>query len=111
MSKMLELHLPQVVVGGRHLTYYVAIGSILTVVWLLQRKKKLEVDVPFYKAAKTKWMFDSETQILDSYRKVRLASLHDDGGVWLVGDELLTGWSSSSGIEHTRSKRRRAFKY
>jgi hypothetical protein len=71
MASTMELHLPHVVVGGRHLSYYIAIGALLFVGWLLFSKRQKHVDVPFYKAAKTKWMFDAETLILDSYTKVR----------------------------------------
>ncbi len=74
MKSTLELHLPQVVVGYKKLGYYVAIGAVLFAVWLLQSwqtRKRKQVDVPVYKAAKMKWMFDAETLILDSYGKVR----------------------------------------
>jgi hypothetical protein len=74
MTSSLELHLPQIVVGSKHLGYYVAIGAVVFAAWLLQTlqaRKQKQVDVPFYKAGKMKWMFDAETLILDSYSKVR----------------------------------------
>ncbi|OHW96647.1 cytochrome p450 [Colletotrichum incanum] len=72
MSSMpMELNLPRVVPGGRHMSYYVAIGTILLVAWLFQSRKKKLPEMPFYEAAKTKWMFDAETLIRDSYSKFR----------------------------------------
>ncbi len=55
------------------LGYYVAIACILLaacVFRLSSGKVKSHVDVPFYKAAKMKWVFDADTLIRDSYRKV-----------------------------------------
>jgi len=75
----MPIHLPHVVVGGRHLAYYVAIGTVLLIAWAWKLKRRrsqqaLVADVPFYKAGKTTWMFDAETAILDSYSKVRSTS-------------------------------------
>lgn len=72
MSSMLELHLPQAVVQSKHVSYYVAIGAVLFVAWLLQPKKQRLSGIPFYSASKTRWIFDSEKLILDSYGKVGL---------------------------------------
>jgi hypothetical protein len=71
----IDLHLPHVVAGGRHLTHYVALGTVLLMAWLLKWRKPQQqlVNVPFYKARMTKWIFDAETLILDSYSKVRPA--------------------------------------
>ncbi|TEA12755.1 Cytochrome P450 monooxygenase BOA4 [Colletotrichum sidae] len=69
-SVPMDLSLPQVVPGGRHASYYVAISAILVVAWLFQSRKP-KLPLPFYKAAKTKWMFDAETLIRDSYKKFR----------------------------------------
>ncbi|KAJ0167756.1 Ent-kaurene oxidase [Colletotrichum tanaceti] len=72
MSSMsVELNLPRVVPGGKHINCYVAISAMLVVAWLLQSRKKKLPEMPFYKAAKTKWMFDAETLIRDSYSKFR----------------------------------------
>lgn len=71
MSSMpMELNLPRVVPGGQHISYYVAISAMLVVAWLFQSRRPKFPDMPFYKAAKTKWMFDAETLIRDSYGKV-----------------------------------------
>lgn len=67
----MELNLPRVVPGGKHISYYVAISAMLIVAWLFQSRKQRVSAIPFYKAAKTKWMFDAETLIRDSYGKVR----------------------------------------
>ncbi|KAI3527672.1 cytochrome P450 [Colletotrichum filicis] len=72
MSSMpMELNLPRVVPGGQHISYYVAISAMLVVAWLFQSRRPKFPDMPFYKAAKTKWMFDAETLIRDSYGKFR----------------------------------------
>ncbi|WYZ46533.1 hypothetical protein EsH8_IX_000758 [Colletotrichum jinshuiense] len=72
MSSMpMELNLPRVVPGGKHISYYVAISAMLIVAWLFQSRKQKVSAIPFYKAAKTKWMFDAETLIRDSYGKFR----------------------------------------
>ncbi len=55
---------------GRHLNYYVAIACVLLVGYLFRSSKQKRLDLPFYKAAKTKWIFDAETLIRDSYNKV-----------------------------------------
>ncbi|OLN97589.1 Ent-kaurene oxidase 4 [Colletotrichum chlorophyti] len=70
-STPVELKLPQVVPGGKHISYYVAISAVLLVAWLFQSRKQKLPDMPFYDAAKTKWMFDAETLIRDSYSKFR----------------------------------------
>ncbi|KAH6669138.1 ent-kaurene oxidase [Plectosphaerella plurivora] len=67
----IDLQLPHIVAGTRHLSYYVAIASVLCVAWLCQSKKQKQIDVPFYKAAKTKWLFGAEGLVLDSYNKFR----------------------------------------
>jgi hypothetical protein len=70
---MMDFHLPRVMVGGRHVSYYVAVGTVLLVAWLFRWRRSQQpplAHVPFYKAGKTKWMFDAETAILDSYSKV-----------------------------------------
>ena len=62
---------PHPVFGAKLLTYYVAIGAVLVVAWLIQPKKQCStIPVPFYKAPKTKWIFSAETLVKDSYRKV-----------------------------------------
>lgn len=67
----IDLHFPSVVVGGRNLTYYLALDGLLFLAWAWRnRGPALVVDAPFYKASKLKWMFDAESLILDSYSKV-----------------------------------------
>lgn len=77
-----------VVVRSQHLSYYVAIGTILLVAWLFQSSqtnKTKGVKAPFYKASILKWYFDAETLVRDSYTKVTTPSkftmdfVDDDG--------------------------------
>lgn len=69
----LDLQLPHVVSGGKRASYYVAVAFILFAAWLIQsRKQSAKIEVPLYKASKTKWIFDAETLIKDSYGKVSL---------------------------------------
>ncbi|CAM1510239.1 Fc.00g005740.m01.CDS01 [Cosmosporella sp. VM-42] len=68
----IDLPLPHVVSGGKRLSYYVAIALVLLAAWLMQsRKQTSKLEVPFYKASKTKWIFDAESLIKDSYSKFR----------------------------------------
>lgn len=77
-----------VVVRSQHLSYYVAIGTILLVAWLFQSSqthKTKGVKAPFYKASILKWYFDAETLVRDSYTKVKTPAKFnmdfvDDGG-------------------------------
>ena len=72
MGTTIDLPLPSVVVGGKNLTYYLAISAILFLAWAWRSRKPAPgVDAPFYKASKLKWMFDAENRIIDSYNKVR----------------------------------------
>ena len=64
----IDLHFPSVVVGGRNLTYYLALGGLLFLAWAWRNRGPAWA--PFYKASKLKWMFDAESLILDSYSKV-----------------------------------------
>lgn len=67
----IDLHFPSLIVGGRNLTYYVALGGLLFLAWAWRNSRPaLVVDAPFYRASKLKWMFDAESLILDSYSKV-----------------------------------------
>lgn len=100
-SLPLELSLPQVVPGGKHISYYVAIGAILVAAWVLQSRKP-KLPVPFYKAAKTKWMFDAETLIRDSYAKVSCSVRVDTGN-----SNIFHSFAMAS----IRSKRRKACKF
>ncbi|KAK0392115.1 hypothetical protein NLU13_1613 [Sarocladium strictum] len=50
-------------------TYYFTITAVLFVVWLLRTNNRGKIDAPFYKASLTKWLFDAETLIRDSYVK------------------------------------------
>lgn len=72
MGTETELQLPPGVIGGRDITYYLAISVILFLAWTWRNRKPASgVDAPFYKASKLKWMFDAESLIIDSYNKVR----------------------------------------
>ncbi|KAM5356401.1 hypothetical protein ACJ41O_003047 [Fusarium nematophilum] len=67
-----DVQLPQVVTGGKRASYYITITILLLTVWLLRsRNQGSKLEVPFYKASKTKWIFDAETLIKDSYTKFR----------------------------------------
>jgi len=77
MAKSLEVLLPQVVSGSRHLAYYLTIAAVLVAIWLIQAvqsRRRKQVVAPFYKAGLLKWMFDAENLIVDSYNKVRGAN-------------------------------------
>lgn len=51
--------------------YYLAFAGVAAFVWLFcMRSDTSKLDIPFYKASKTKWIFDAETLIKDSYQKV-----------------------------------------
>ncbi|KAI2470821.1 ent-kaurene oxidase [Annulohypoxylon bovei var. microspora] len=64
--------LPSNVLGGSHLSYYVAISAVLFCIWLFQpNKQKCGVSAPFYKASRLKWMFSADTLVKDSYSKFR----------------------------------------
>ncbi|KAF4982027.1 hypothetical protein FZEAL_2277 [Fusarium zealandicum] len=67
-----DVQLPQVVIGGKRASYYITIAIVLLTVWLVRsRKQTSKLEVPFYKASKTKWIFDAENLIKDSYTKFR----------------------------------------
>ncbi|KAF5006595.1 hypothetical protein FDECE_7031 [Fusarium decemcellulare] len=67
-----DVQLPQVVSGGKRASYYITIVIVLLTVWLIRsRKPSSKLEIPFYKASKTKWIFDAETLIKDSYTKFR----------------------------------------
>jgi len=73
MATAIELQLPWVVIGGKNVTYYLAISAVLLLAWLLkQRTSQSKVEAPFYKASRLKWAFSAESLILDSYKKVSL---------------------------------------
>lgn len=66
-----DFSLPQVASGAKRLNYYVVISVILLVTWLVySRRRTSKLEFPFYKASKTKWIFDAESLIKDSYTKV-----------------------------------------
>lgn len=50
-------------------TYYATVAAILFVAWLLRSNNHGKIEVPFYKASLTKWLFDAENLIKDSYGK------------------------------------------
>ncbi|KAI0169540.1 ent-kaurene oxidase [Hypoxylon sp. FL1284] len=64
--------LPNQVLAGSRLSYYIAISAVLFCIWLLQpSKQKLRVSAPFYKASRLKWMFNADALVKDSYSKFR----------------------------------------
>lgn len=72
MGTTIDLHLPSVAVGGKNLTYYLAVSAVLFLAWTWRARKPAPgVDAPFHKASKLKWWFDAETEIINSYNKVR----------------------------------------
>lgn len=96
---------PTSTMEGKRLGIYAAIAVVLLVAWLLQPSKQTsKIEAPFYKASKTKWIFDAETLIKDSYNKVCSARFHSH----LVSVLVLTLLSSKT--RSTRSRRLRASK-
>ncbi|KAI2609248.1 ent-kaurene oxidase [Hypoxylon sp. NC1633] len=64
--------LPNQILVGSRLSYYVAFGAILLCIWLFQPpKQKCGVSAPFYKASRLKWMFSADALVKDSYAKFR----------------------------------------
>lgn len=64
---------PQLVLEGRRTGYYITTFTllVLTLWFILPKKQRSQLEVPFYKASKTKWIFNAEALIKDSYTKVR----------------------------------------
>lgn len=52
------------------LSYYIALACILLTVYLVRGHRKEKLNLPFYKAAKSKWIFCAEDLVRDSYNKV-----------------------------------------
>lgn len=66
-----DYQLPQLVSEGHCTAYYIAVTIFLIAIWFfLPKKQTSHLEIPFYKASKTKWIFDAETLIKDSYTKV-----------------------------------------
>lgn len=70
MGSAVDLNTPHVVTAS-HWAYYLAAGVVLLVIYLLRSEKEPLVDVPYYKAGKTQWMFNADHLVRDSYSKVR----------------------------------------
>ncbi|KAF4493493.1 cytochrome P450 monooxygenase (lovA) [Fusarium agapanthi] len=67
-----DYQLPRKVSEGHCAGYYITITIFLVAVWFFFPKKQTShLEIPFYKASKTKWIFDAETLIKDSYTKFR----------------------------------------
>ncbi|KAM0354162.1 hypothetical protein ACHAPU_001197 [Fusarium lateritium] len=67
-----DIQFPNYLIEGKRAGYYITIAILVATLWLvLPRSKTSELEVPFYKASKTKWIFDAETLIKDSYAKFR----------------------------------------
>ncbi|OAA56972.1 cytochrome p450 monooxygenase [Niveomyces insectorum RCEF 264] len=50
-----------------NLKYYIAIACFLLTACLFRAQRQKQLNLPFYKAAKTKWIFDAERLVRDSY--------------------------------------------
>lgn len=100
--------------NSSHASYYLAIFCVLSLVYVLSPfSRSNDLDIPFYKAGKTKWIYDAENLVRDSYNKVKAAAprpststIADDNS----GEPLATNIYLSSTIEYTGSKQRKAFK-
>ena len=98
-----DVQLPELVSGGKRAGYYITISAVLLTLWLiLSRKQTSQLEVPFYKASKKKWLFDAETLIKDSYTKVRLSNLCPQHCICLC--------CTSFAIKCTRSRPPREYK-
>jgi len=58
---------------GYHVSYYVvAIACVMfALYWVQFKRQEMPLDIPLYKAARTRWMFDAENAVRDSYNKAR----------------------------------------
>lgn len=106
----------QVLVRSGHASYYVAIFSVLLLVYLLSPfRRPSGVDVPFYKAGKLKWIFDAESLVVDSYNKVnspfgsRSRSLKGRRDHQI--SRFVTDVHSSFTTGYTRLKQQKAFRF
>ena len=62
---------PQLVLEGKRTGYYITFALFVLTIWfILPRKQRSQLEVPLYKASKTKWIFNAESLIKDSYTKV-----------------------------------------
>ncbi|KAF4451894.1 hypothetical protein F53441_5213 [Fusarium austroafricanum] len=67
-----DYQLPQLVNESNHTGCYITITVFFVTIWVILAKKQTShLEIPFYKAPKTKWIFDAETLIKDSYTKFR----------------------------------------
>ncbi|KIL90538.1 hypothetical protein FAVG1_06271 [Fusarium avenaceum] len=67
-----DVQLPNFSIEGNRAGYYITFTILIATLWLILPKKKAsQLEVPFYKASKTKWIFDAESLIKDSYTKFR----------------------------------------
>jgi hypothetical protein len=63
---------PQLILEGKRTGYYITFALFVLTIWfILPKKQRSQLEVPLYKASKTKWIFDAETLIKDSYTKFR----------------------------------------
>jgi hypothetical protein len=74
-----NVHLPDTsltaAVSSQKYALYAAVLAIILVAWFLQPGVSCaKIDVPHYKASWWKWVFDAETLIQDSYRRVSAPS-------------------------------------
>jgi hypothetical protein len=66
-----DIQLPNFSIEGKRAGYYITFTILIATLWLILPKKKTsQLEIPFYKASKTKWIFDAESLIKDSYTKV-----------------------------------------
>lgn len=62
----------QIGAGPHRLSYYIALACILLGAYFFKshrEAKRKHVDAPYFKASLWKWIFDAETQIINSYNK------------------------------------------
>ncbi|KAH7198694.1 cytochrome P450 [Fusarium flagelliforme] len=63
---------PQLILEGKRTGYYITFALFVLTIWfILPKKQRSQLEVPLYKASKTKWIFDAETLIKDSYTTFR----------------------------------------
>ncbi|KPM43563.1 hypothetical protein AK830_g2998 [Neonectria ditissima] len=68
-----DVQLPHVASGGKRASYYAAVALVLFVAWLMRSRTHIaKIEVPLYSASKSKWIFEAETLIKDSYAKASL---------------------------------------
>ncbi|KAJ2896435.1 cytochrome P450 [Zalerion maritima] len=60
---------PSTLLYGTNLKCYVALAVIAFTIWWFQGDGAVPVDVPYFKAGKTRWMFQADELVRESYEK------------------------------------------